>query len=63
MVAFAAAAIAAVSVAGAAAASRSDSWLTSSVYPTAAADAVGAAAAKDPTARIYSDVRFADWLL
>jgi len=59
----AATAIAAVSVAGAAAASRPDSWLTSSVYPTAAADAVAAAAAKDPTARIYSDVRFADWLL
>jgi hypothetical protein len=61
--ALAAAAIAAVSVAGAAAASRPDSWLTSSVYPTAAADAVGTAAATDPTARIYSDVRFADWLL
>jgi hypothetical protein len=59
----AATAIAAVSVAGAAAASRSDSWLTSSVYPTAAADAVGAAAARNPTAHIYSDVRFADWLL
>jgi hypothetical protein len=56
-------AVAAVSVAGVAAASRSDSWLTSSVYPTAAADAVGAAAAKNPAARIYSDVRFADWLL
>ncbi len=61
--ALAAAAIAAVSVAGAAAASRPDSWLTSSVYPTAAADAVGAAAATDPAARIYSDVRYADWLL
>jgi hypothetical protein len=61
--ALAAAAIAAVSVAGAAAASRPDSWLTSSVYPAAAAKAVGAAAATDPTARIYSDVRFADWLL
>jgi hypothetical protein len=61
--ALAAAAIAAVSVVGAAAASRPDSWLTKSVYPTAAADAVAAAAAKDPTARIYSDVRFADWLL
>jgi hypothetical protein len=61
--ALAAAAIAAVSVAGAAAASRPDSWLTSSVYPAAAANAVGAAAASDPTARIYSDVRFADWLL
>jgi hypothetical protein len=61
--ALAAAAIAAVSVAGAAAASRPESWLTSSVYPTAAANAVGAAAAKDPTTRIYSDVRFADWLL
>jgi hypothetical protein len=59
----AAAAIAAVSVAGAAAASRPDSWLTNSVYPAAAANAVGAAAATDPTARIYSDVRFADWLL
>ena len=59
----AATAIAAVSVAGAAAASRPDSWLTSSVYPIGAADAVAAAAAKDPTARIYSDVRFADWLL
>ena len=59
----AATAIAAVSVAGAAAAARPDSWLTSSVYPIAAADAVAAAAAKDPTARIYSDVRFADWLL
>jgi hypothetical protein len=61
--ALAAAAIAAVSVAGAAAASRPDSWLTSSVYPAAAADAVGVAAATHPTARIYSDVRFADWLL
>jgi hypothetical protein len=61
--ALAAAAIAAVSVAGAAAAARPDSWLTSSVYPTAAADAVGAAAATDPAARIYSDVRYADWLL
>jgi len=61
--ALAATAIAAVSVAGAAAASRPDSWLTSSVYPAAAANAVGAAAATDPTARIYSDVRFADWLL
>ncbi len=61
--ALAATAIAAVSVAGAAAASRSDSWLTSSVYPTAAANAVANAAATDPTARIYSDVRFADWLL
>jgi len=61
--ALAAAAIAAVSVAGAAAASRPDSWLTTSVYPAAAADAVGAAAATDPTARIYSDVRYADWLL
>ena len=61
--ALAATAIAAVSVAGAAAASRSDSWLTSSVYPTAAADAVANAAATDPNARIYSDVRFADWLL
>ena len=59
----AAAAIAAVSVAGAGAAARSDSWLTSSVYPTAAADAVAAAAATDPTARIYADVRYADWLL
>jgi hypothetical protein len=59
----AAAAIAAVSVAGAAAASRPESWLTSSVYPAAAAEAVGAAAATDPTARIYSDVRYADWLL
>jgi len=59
----AATAIAAVSVAGAAAASRPDSWLTSSVYPIAAADAVASAAAKDPTAHIYSDVRFADWLL
>jgi hypothetical protein len=59
----AATAIAAVSVAGAAAAARPDSWLTSSVYPIAAADAVAAAAAKDPTARIFSDVRFADWLL
>jgi hypothetical protein len=61
--ALAAAAIAAVSVAGAAAASRPDSWLTNAVYPAAAANAVGAAAATDPTARIYSDVRFADWLL
>jgi hypothetical protein len=61
--ALAAAAIAAVSVAGAAAASRPDSWLTSSIYPAAAANAVGAAAATDPTARIYSDVRYADWLL
>jgi hypothetical protein len=61
--ALAAAAIAAVFVAGTAAASRPDSWLTSSVYPAAAANAVGAAAALDPTARIYSDVRFADWLL
>jgi hypothetical protein len=61
--ALAAAAIAAVSVAGAAAASRPESWLTSSVYPAAAANAVGVAAATDPTARIYSDVRFADWLL
>jgi hypothetical protein len=61
--ALAAAAIAAVSVAGAAGASRPDSWLTSSVYPAAAANAVGAAAASDPTVRIYSDVRFADWLL
>jgi hypothetical protein len=61
--ALAATAIAAVSVAGAAAASRSDSWLTRSVYPTAAANAVANAAATDPTARIYSDVRFADWLL
>lgn len=61
--ALAAAAIAAVSVAGAAAASRPDSWLTSSVYPVAAADAVGVAAATDPAARIYSDVRYADWLL
>jgi hypothetical protein len=52
-----------VFVAGTAAASRPDSWLTSSVYPAAAANAVGAAAALDPTARIYSDVRFADWLL
>jgi hypothetical protein len=59
----AATAIAAVSVAGAAAAARPDSWLTSSVYPIAAADAVAAAAAKDPTAHIFSDVRFADWLL
>lgn len=61
--ALAAAAIAAVSVAGAAAASRPDSWLTSSAYPPAAANAVGTAAATDPTMRIYSDVRFADWLL
>jgi len=61
--ALAAAAITAVSVAGAAAASRSDSWLTSSAYPIAAADAVATAAATDPNARIYSDVRFADWLL
>jgi hypothetical protein len=61
--ALAATAIAAVSVAGAAAAARPESWLTSSVYPAAAAKAVGAAAATDPTARIYSDVRFADWLL
>jgi hypothetical protein len=61
--ALAAAAIAAVSVAGAAAASRPDSWITSSVYPAAAAAAVGAAAAADPTAHIYSDVRYADWLL
>jgi hypothetical protein len=61
--ALAAAAIAAVSVAGAAAASRPDSWLTRSTYPAAAAAAVGAAAATDPTAHIYSDVRFADWLL
>src|SRR6266446_3183449 len=61
--ALAATAIAAVSIAGAAAASRPDSWLTTSVYPAAAADAVGAAAASDPTARIYSDVRYADWLL
>jgi hypothetical protein len=61
--AIAAAAIAAVSVAGAAAASRSDSWLTNSVYPAAAANAVGVAAASDPATRIYSDVRYADWLL
>jgi hypothetical protein len=61
--ALAATAIAAVAVAGAAAASRQESWLTSSVYPAAAAHAVGAAAASDPGARIYSDVRFADWLL
>lgn len=41
---------------------RSASWFTEP-YPQAAADAVARAAARDPNARIWSDVRFADWLL
>jgi hypothetical protein len=41
---------------------RPASWFTEP-YPPAAADAVARAAARDPGARIWSDVRFADWLL
>lgn len=62
-VALAATAIVAVSVAGAAAASRPDSWLTGTVYPSSAARAVALAAASDHRAQIYADVRYADWLL
>jgi hypothetical protein len=41
---------------------RPASWFTEP-YPQAAADAVARAADRDPGARIWSDVRFADWLL
>ena len=41
---------------------RPASWFTEP-YPAAAADAVAHAAARDPGARIYADVHFADWLL
>ena len=41
---------------------RPASWFTEP-YPSAAADAVARAAARDPGARVWSDVRFADWLL
>ncbi len=41
---------------------RPASWFTK-LYPPEAAAAVAAAAAADPQARIYADVRYADWLL
>jgi hypothetical protein len=41
---------------------RSASWYTEP-YPAAAGDVVARAAARDPGARIYSDVKYADWLL
>jgi len=41
---------------------RPAGWFTEP-YPSAAADAVAQAAARDPGARIYADVRYADWLL
>jgi hypothetical protein len=41
---------------------RPASWFTEP-YPSAAADAVARAAAADPKARVYADVRYADWLL
>ena len=49
-------------VSAAATVARPASWFTEP-YPPAAADAVARAAARDPGARIWSDVRFADWLL
>jgi hypothetical protein len=41
---------------------RPAAWFESG-YPTAAADAVAHAAAADPDARIYADVKYGDWLL
>jgi hypothetical protein len=41
---------------------RPASWYTEP-YPAAAGDAVAKAAARDPGARIFADVRYADWLL
>jgi len=41
---------------------RPASWFTEP-YPSAAANAVARAAAQDPAARVYADVRYADWLL
>jgi hypothetical protein len=41
---------------------RPASWFIEP-YPAAAADAVARAAVRDPGARIYADVRYADWLL
>jgi hypothetical protein len=41
---------------------RSASWFTEP-YPQSAADAVARAAAADPRARVWADVKYADWLL
>jgi len=41
---------------------RPASWFTEP-YPSAAANAVARAVAADPKARVYADVRYADWLL
>jgi hypothetical protein len=41
---------------------RPASWFTEP-YPAAAADAVARAAVRDPQARIFADVHYADWLL
>ncbi len=46
----------------AAAVARPASWYTEP-YPAAAGDAVARAAARDPGAKIYADVKYADWLL
>lgn len=41
---------------------RPPSWFEGG-YPAAAGDAVARAAAADPSARIYADVKYGDWLL
>ena len=41
---------------------RPASWYTEP-YPAAAGDAVALAAARDPGARVYADIKYADWLL
>jgi hypothetical protein len=45
------------------AAVRSNSWYEGTAYSNAAADAVAEAAHAQPSARIFADISFADWLL
>jgi hypothetical protein len=47
----------------AAAAARGNSWYEGRAYSSAAADAVAEAAHAWPSARIFTDISFADWLL
>jgi len=49
--------------AGAAAAAQPGSWYAGKAYPDAAAHSVAIAAASQPSARIFADIRYADWLL
>ena len=61
--AVAVASVAAVTALTTIAAVRSNGWYEGRTYPDAAADAVANAARTQPSARIFADISYADWLL